>query len=749
MSHLTKLKRESARIRGQLTRIANTINIGISVSEAKTKLKRIEEIWVAFDKVQADIEDHTPTATAQSQTEYESERQLFEIKYFEAAAMAQRVIDTQPQDQANVQNRNQVQGKSTTRKPKLPEIKLPEFNGEYTKWIFYKTNFETTIHNDADLTPIQKHQYLIGTLKGEALKVIQGFEIGEDNYIQAWNLLKDTYDNQVMIIETHLDELINFPNITRENKAESLRQLIWHIQTHLKSLKALSQPVEHWDTLIIHLAKKKLDFAEQRDWQDTIKVCTMPKLEAFIKFLTERSHMLRMLSQGKAKPVVMKQPQEKKYEKRVVLASTQQNCKLCDKDHLIFRCEELLKHPPEERRKLIIDKKLCANCLQPGHFARTCKGSNCRKCGGRHNALLHRGRVDQSTDNTSQAEQPENVNPGNQEDQFDLFGFSDASEKAIGACIYVTSGDQNNVLQSHLLCTKSRVAPLKVLTISRLELEAALLLSQLCNTVQSACKTRIKTVRLWSDSTIVLGWLQTSPHLLKTFVANRVAKTRELTEGATWQHVRTADNPADILSRGTSIDELKISNLWWHGPAWLREPGQRPDYGTEPEAELPELRLNVVNLMTFHKSNLLQRYSSFSKLCRVIAYCYRFVSNIKNIKQNGPLEVIEIQRAEKIVIRWVQTEAFSEEYCALKANREIAKGSILKSLRPFIDEDDLIRVGGRLQHSDLSEDEKHSWLLPNRHHITHILMREEHQRQSITLSTRTASTHCSTKVLAD
>lgn len=291
----------------------------------------------------------------------------------------------------------------------MPEIKLPEFNEEYTKWIFYKNSFETTIHDDADLSSIQKHQYLVGTLKGEALKVIQSFEIGKGNYTQAWQLLKDTYDNQVMIIETHLDQLINFPNITRENKAESIRQLIWHIQTHLSSLKALSQPVEHWDTLIIHSAKKKLDFTQQRDWQDEVKGCTpqtMPKVEAFIKFLTGRSHMLRMLIQGRTKSVNVQQPQERKYEKRAVLAFMQQNCRLCNKDHYIFRCEELFKHPPEDRRKLITDKKFYINCLQPGHFSRSCKGSHCRKCGGRHNTLLHKDGVDQSAENTVQAEQP-------------------------------------------------------------------------------------------------------------------------------------------------------------------------------------------------------------------------------------------------------------------------------------------------------------------------------------------------------
>lgn len=111
---------------------------------------------------------------------------------------------------------------------------------------------------------MQKHQYLIGQLQGEARQV-QGFTISDENYWNAWKLLKDTYDNTTLIIETHLEALLQFPDITKENKAETIRQFIWHIRTHTKSLEALQQPVDQWETMLIHLAKKKLDFVEQRD----------------------------------------------------------------------------------------------------------------------------------------------------------------------------------------------------------------------------------------------------------------------------------------------------------------------------------------------------------------------------------------------------------------------------------------------------------------------------------------------------
>ncbi|XP_026830502.1 uncharacterized protein LOC113563287 [Ooceraea biroi] len=100
---------------------------------------------------------------------------------------------------------------------------------------------------------------------------------------------------------------------------------------------------------------------------------------------------------------------------------------------------------------------------------------------------------------------PRNVNPQNIKDRLIIFGFSDASEKAYGACIYVVSTDNQGNIHSYLLCSKSRVAPLKTLTLPRLELKAALLLSKLYNIVKIAFKDKIEQVRLWSDSTIVLG----------------------------------------------------------------------------------------------------------------------------------------------------------------------------------------------------------------------------------------------------
>lgn len=103
-------------------------------------------------------------------------------------------------------------------------------------------------------------------------------------------------------------------------------------------------------------------------------------------------------------------------------------------------------------------------------------------------------------------------------------GFCDASNVGYGACLYVRSSGKNENNVSRLLCAKSRVALLKTTTIPRLELCGALLLAKLYNEANNALKITPRKVVLWCDSTIVLHWLKTPPHLLKMYVANRAVE---------------------------------------------------------------------------------------------------------------------------------------------------------------------------------------------------------------------------------
>ncbi|XP_053391770.1 uncharacterized protein LOC128554523 [Mercenaria mercenaria] len=131
--------------------------------------------------------------------------------------------------------------------------------------------------------------------------------------------------------------------------------------------------------------------------------------------------------------------------------------------------------------------------------------------------------------------------------------FCDASLLSYGATAYVCRDNQSTFMMA-----MTRLAPLKKLTLSRLELMTAVIGSRLCKLLQK--NTSIPQIYLWSDSQIVLYWLQTSK-TLQRFVRNRVTEIRELTENRKWRYCPTKDNPADLVTSGISTSHFKNSDL--------------------------------------------------------------------------------------------------------------------------------------------------------------------------------------------
>ncbi|XP_015127110.1 uncharacterized protein LOC107048458 [Diachasma alloeum] len=207
-----------------------------------------------------------------------------------------------------------------------------------------------------------------------------------------------------------------------------------------------------------------------------------------------------------------------------------------------------------------------------------------------------------------------------------LHGFADASEKAYGACIYLRCITSSGTIQTKLLCAKSKVAPLQNVVLARLELCAAVMLSQLYETVKERSHIEIPRAFFWSDSTITLHWVNTPSYQLKTFVANRVADIQTKTQVSTWRHVRSEDNPADAISRGQSPSNFINNSLWNYGPAWLSLPGLEwpPSIISSPVDDQEKRKLSC--LATCIKGECLddsfiKTFKTISHLHRVIAKC--------------------------------------------------------------------------------------------------------------------------------
>ena len=151
-----------------------------------------------------------------------------------------------------------------------------------------------------------------------------------------------------------------------------------------------------------------------------------------------------------------------------------------------------------------------------------------------------------------------------------LHGFSDASEAAYSAVVYLRTVDTEGNIKTSLVSSKTKVSPIKRQTIPWLELCGALLLAKLLNHITRILEILMIDLYAWTDSTIVLSWLTGSPCRFKTFVGNRVSQIVDLLPPDRWRHVIGIENPADCASRGLFPSELINHHLWWSGPDWLR-----------------------------------------------------------------------------------------------------------------------------------------------------------------------------------
>ncbi|XP_036146036.1 uncharacterized protein LOC118646691 [Monomorium pharaonis] len=313
--------------------------------------------------------------------------------------------------------------------------------------------------------------------------------------------------------------------------------------------------------------------------------------------------------------------------------------------------------------------------------------------------------------------------------RIELHGFADAAQGAYGACIYIRSMVDQNTKQARLLCSKTRVAPLKQQTIPRLELCAALTLARLTKKVTGSLNILFDKITYWSDSTIVLNWIQTQPSKLQVFVSNRVAEIQELTDIRDWRHVPTEENSADLLSRGVFPNQLWQSRIWWYGPSFLSRSEDEWPVTAQPEVPTMEMRRTVcaVRHIQPDKSFIFEISNNLNKLIRIAAYCRRFIINCKNRGkvESGGLTAIELRNSLHNIAKIAQRESFPTETRILQQGGSITQGK-LATLNAFIDKDNLIRVGGRLRNSEFPSDKKHPIVLLADHQFTRLLFRSEH-----------------------
>ncbi|KAL0850306.1 hypothetical protein ABMA28_012142 [Loxostege sticticalis] len=328
---------------------------------------------------------------------------------------------------------------------------------------------------------------------------------------------------------------------------------------------------------------------------------------------------------------------------------------------------------------------------------------------------------------------PRWINTSTDDTIIELHGFSDASNIAYAAVVYIRVVDSLGNVRTHLITAKTKVAPIKQISIPRLELCGAVLVTHLLVEVAEVLGVPKTNLHAWTDSSVVLAWLSDHPSRWKTFVANRTSEILNLLDNQQWSHVQSKDNPADMASRGIKPTHLLNNLLWLQGPTWLRNDSvnyTRPSAIKHNEEErVVKVHVNAIA----HEDEdewLWDRFSSLRKLVRVVAFCRRFIKRCREpaAKSFSYLSVTELKDSLNLCIQKCQSTWFRDEIRTLQSDGNVSKASSLCSLSPFLDQDGILRVGGRIRHSELPPESKHPIVVPHKSRLAKFLVADAHER---------------------
>ena len=305
--------------------------------------------------------------------------------------------------------------------------------------------------------------------------------------------------------------------------------------------------------------------------------------------------------------------------------------------------------------------------------------------------------------------------------------------------IYIRTTYASSPTICRLVMSKTKVAPLKTLSVPRLELCGATLLAKILTTTREALDIPLENVHAWSDSSIVLAWLDGAPKRYKTYIGNRIATVTNLIPSSAWRHVPTLENPADCASRGLSPRELIEHELWWNGPPWLlHDPITIPKQPQASELAVlkeEEVRPSACNVTMSKPAEWFEhKFSSYRTLLHVTAWVKSFAHNfLASVRGYPPvrkkhLSTEDINSAEDFLLKASQARAFPAELAHLRAfpPKPILSSSRLLVLHPFLGQDGLLHVGGRLSKAPITLSQRFPVILSSHDKLTDLLYKYNH-----------------------
>ena len=277
----------------------------------------------------------------------------------------------------------------TTGHMRLPKLQMPTFTGAYTDWVSFSDLFQAAMGSSSLLSDSERLNYLKACIKGDAAKIISSLRITDANYLIAWQLLKDRYDNTRSIVHAHLQAIWSQSSMKVES-GSGLRKLHETTNEHLRALEALGRPVNQWSAVLVFCIADKLEAESRKQWQLKHPGKNVLRWDDLSKFFDERS---RALESGAIKVIPQASKMSYQREPRHQPYAASMACsEKCDVEHKHHAGPKFQKMSTSQKYDLVKKKKrACFNCLQTGHSVSECVSKfSCRECKAKHHTLLYR-----------------------------------------------------------------------------------------------------------------------------------------------------------------------------------------------------------------------------------------------------------------------------------------------------------------------------------------------------------------------
>ncbi|XP_055623704.1 uncharacterized protein LOC129767108 [Toxorhynchites rutilus septentrionalis] len=320
------------------------------VHQIQVRIDLLDDLWKRFCEIQDEIEIYEESEDSEDLSE---QRVSFQNIYVD---LKSSLITKLPRDNLVSTSRvptGQVQPQ-ITQAIRLPEIRVPEFDGNPEKWIEFRDLFKSLVHANGQLTSVQKMHYLKAALKGEAHQIISSILVSTENYQIALKAIEERYDNPNLLIKRHISALFSIPTLKRES-ASGLSELLDQFDRHVSVLNQLEGPDRHWNSVLVESLSRRLDSVTLREWEKQCKDNERPTYEQLVNFVRKQARML-------------------------LSVKLSQNASVFSNDE---------KRPTKTGSTLVATEP-SIRCPQCGyHMAKNCNSANCGVCGNRHHTLLH------------------------------------------------------------------------------------------------------------------------------------------------------------------------------------------------------------------------------------------------------------------------------------------------------------------------------------------------------------------------